>query len=249
MFAAALWDRPKKRLLLARDRLGEKPLYLSVRKDGIFFASEIRALLRLLGGLPEPDLSAWAEFLLFEYIHDPRTPFQGVVKLEPGTVRIFEGANLQERRHVYWNFPLRSPIEGARPEDDIGNCLQVASRQILRSERPVAVALSGGLDSGLVLALSTRAREGGQALRAITVGYPGKPEMDERDPAQRLAREFGIPHHTVELSEDAVVRDFPDLINDSDDLLADIAAPGYRALAKASHELGSPVLLMGQGGG
>lgn len=198
--------------------------------------------------MPEPDLSAWAEFLLFEYVHDPRTPFQGITKLEPGTVGIFEGANLQERSHVYWNFPLHAPIEGTRPKDDIGNCLELGSRQILRSERPVAVALSGGMDSGLVLALAARTRERGQGLQAITVGYPGKPEMDEREAAQKLAREFGIPHHTVELSEGEVVQDFSDLVNESDDLLADIAAPGYRALAKASHELGAPVLLMGQGG-
>ena len=247
MFAVALWDSKKKLLFLARDRLGEKPLYWASRQEGIYFASEIRALFQLLGDVPPADLSAWTEFLLFEYVHDPATPFQGISKLEPGTVRIFSVSG-QSRSHTFWDFPGRQPDPGSVPEQDVGQCLEQASRQILRSERPVAVALSGGMDSGLVLALAVQARGGGEGLQAITIGYPGKPEMDEREAARRLAQELGVRHHTVELSVEEVVEDFPRMVQDCDDLLADIAAPGYRAVARASQRIGAPVLLMGQGG-
>jgi asparagine synthase (glutamine-hydrolysing) len=100
----------------------------------------------------------------------------------------------------------------------------------------------------LVLALAAKSAGQTGGLRSITAGYPGKPEMDERDPAKRLAKELGVEHHEVEISTEAVVDNFSTLIDASDDLLADIAGQGYFALSQKSSEMGAPVLLMGQGG-
>jgi len=247
MFACAIWDQKKRKLILARDRLGEKPLYLHRRRGELSFSSEIRALCRLTKAGYSLDASALAEFLLFEYVHDPKTPIEGITKLAPGTCLTVEAGSARETIHTYWDFPASCPI-GNEPEEDIRRSLEIASRQILRSERPIAVALSGGLDSGLVLALAAQSAGQTGGLRSITVGYPSRPEMDEREPAKRLAEEMGVEHHEVEISTEAVVEGFPSLVDHSDDLLADIAAQGYFTLSKKSSEIGAPVLLMGQGG-
>jgi len=247
MFACGIWDQKKRKLILARDRMGEKPLYLHRRSGELSFASEIRALCRLAKARCSLDASALAEFLLFEYVHDPKTPIEGVSKLAPGTCLTVEADSGRETVYTYWDFPGSSPC-GGNPEEDIRAALEMASRQILRSERPVAVALSGGLDSGLVLALAAKSAGQIGGLRSITVGYPGRPEMDEREPAKRLAEELGVEHHEVEISTESVVNGFQGLVDASDDLLADIAAHGYFALSQKSSEMGAPVLLMGQGG-
>jgi len=247
MFACAIWDQKKRKLVLARDRMGEKPLYLHRRTGELCFASEIRALCRLAKARYSLDASALAEFLLFEYVHDPKTPIEGITKLAPGTCLSVEADSGRETVYTYWDFPGSSAC-GFNPEEDIRAALEMASRQILRSERPVAVALSGGLDSGLVLALAAKSAGQVGGLRSITVGYPGRPEMDEREPAKRLATELGVEHHEVEISTEAVVNNFSKLVDASDDLLADIAGQGYFALSQKSSEMGAPVLLMGQGG-
>jgi len=247
MFACAIWDQKKRKLVLARDRMGEKPLYLFRRGGELSFASEIRALCRLTKAGYSLDASALAEFLLFEYVHDPKTPIEGITKLAPGTCLTVEGDSGRETVHAYWDFPSSCPI-GIKPEEDVRGSLEIASREILRSERPIAVALSGGLDSGLVLALAAKSAGQTGGLRSITVGYPGKPEMDEREPAKRLAEELGVEHHEVEISTQAVVDNFSALVDACDDLLADIAGQGYFALSQKSSEMGAPVLLMGQGG-
>ncbi|MGI8882996.1 MAG: asparagine synthase (glutamine-hydrolyzing) [Pyrinomonadaceae bacterium] len=244
MFAFALWDEKRGRLILARDRMGEKPLYISETDGQILFASELKSLLSSRLVPFELDARAVNLYFHYQYVPEPLTAVKGVRKLDAARMLIIDAKNWQTEEKTYWQMEDAPPLDG-EPSELIREKLEEVSRLIVRSDVPVGVALSGGLDSSAVAAFASRQKSD---LRAFSVGYAGRPESDERRDAEDLARHLKIPFHDVELDTQTIVEFFPELNYWRDDPIADIAGFGYYAVMRLAREHDVPVLLQGQGG-
>jgi asparagine synthase (glutamine-hydrolysing) len=246
MFAFALWDGRLRQLLLARDRLGEKPLYFHRDAQGTFrFASELRSITTGLSAGLELSPQAFNLFLTFQYIPEPLTPVAGIHQLPAGHFLILsEQSSISEpipywdRRHLH-----ASPKE---PAGRVAEAIDTACLLMGTADVPVGVALSGGIDSSLVAAIT--ARHYPQDLQAFTIGYSGRPATDERSQAKELADHLGIPCTEIEIADQEVIDDFPSLMAYMDSPIADIAGYGYFAVSRAARSAGVPVLLSGMGG-
>jgi asparagine synthase (glutamine-hydrolysing) len=245
MFAFALWDKRRERLILARDRMGEKPLYLFERDGQLLFASELKSLLH--SGLVPFELDARAVNLYFhyQYVPEPLTPVKGVRKLDAARMLVIDTAAWRFEEKTYWNIEDALPLPDGEPQYLIRQKLEEVSELIVRSDVPVGVALSSGLDSSVVAAFAARRQP---ELCAFSVGYAGRPEPDERADAEAFARYLKIPFFDVELDTQTIVDFFPELNYWRDDPIADIAGFGYYAVMKLAREHDVPVLLQGQGG-
>jgi asparagine synthase (glutamine-hydrolysing) len=246
MFAFALWDDVRRRLVLARDAMGEKPLYLYERDGRLLFASEMKALLRS-GEVPfELDPGAVDLFFHYQYVPEPRTAVSGVRKLDAAHLLVVDVEPWRVEESCYWRMEDAPPLEGDAPAL-IREQLEEVGELITRADTPVGVALSGGLDSSAVAALAARHRPG--ELHAFSVGYPGRPEgLDERDEALALARHLRLPFHEVEVETEEMVEFFPELNYWRDDPVADYSGHAYYAVMRKAREQGVPVMLQGQGG-
>ena len=245
MFAFALWDSKRRRLVLARDRMGEKPLYLYESEGRLIFASEMKALIAS-GLVPfELDPNAIDLYFHYQYVPEPTTPLNGVRKLDAAHLLTVDTDPWRVEEHCYWRMEDAPPIEG-EPATLIREELETVSEIVIRSDVPVGVALSGGLDSSAIAALAARKYPG--TMHAFSVGYPGRPQHDERAEAKALADYLDMPFHDIELTTDDMVAFFPDLVYWRDDPIADISGFGYYAVMKIAREQGVPVVLQGQGG-
>jgi len=245
MFALALWDKRRRRLVLARDRMGEKPLYLRERDGQLVFASELKALVRA-GAVPfELDAEAVNLYFHYQYVPEPKTALKGVRKLDAAHLLVVDVDQWRVSEECYWRMEDAPPLAGD-PGELIRERLEEVSGLVMRSDVPVGVALSGGLDSSAVAALAARARPG--AVSAFSVGYEGRPESDERADAEDLARQLGLPFREVELTTREIVAFFPELNYWRDDPIADISGHGYYAVMRLARGHGVPVMLQGQGG-
>jgi len=245
MFAFALWDQGRRRLVLARDRMGEKPLYLYERPGRLLFASELKSLVAS-GEVPfELDPEAVNLFFHYQYVPEPLTPLSGVRKLDAARLLVVDVEPWRTEERCYWRMEDAPPVEGDAPSV-IRERLAEVSALVVRADVPVGVALSGGVDSGAVAALAARERP--NDLRAFSVGYEGRPRSDERSEAGELAGLLGLPFHEVELRTEEVVSFFPELNYWRDEPIADISGHGYYAVMRAAREHGVPVMLQGQGG-
>jgi asparagine synthase (glutamine-hydrolysing) len=244
MFAFAVWDVRARRLVVARDRLGEKPLFYWRDEARFAFASEIKALLDLLPSPPPLSPAAIDTFLHYQYVIEPTTPLEGVAKLPAGHVLEIDADHWATTPRAYWGMSRVPPIDAAPAE-----CLRVAMERAieltLRSYANVGVALSGGLDSAAIAALAARRRKN---IAAFTVGYPGHPAFDERHAARQLADRLSIPWFNTELSTDQFAAFFPELVSVLDEPIGDIAAYGHYAVAQLAAYHGVKVLLTGIGG-
>ncbi len=244
MFAFALWDVRRQKLVLARDRMGEKPLYLYETDGRILFASEMKSLLAS-GCVPFAlDERAVNLYFHYQYVPEPLTAVKGVRKLDAARMLVIDVKEWRTEEKTYWKLEDAPPIKGDAPEI-IRHSLAEVSRLIVRSDVPVGVALSGGLDSSIVAALAAKQQPN---LHAFSVGYAGRPESDERFEAEKLARYLKIPFYDVELDTSKIVEFFPKLNFWRDDPIADIAGFGYYAVMKLARRHNVPVMLQGQGG-
>lgn len=246
MFAFALWDDKRRRLLFARDRMGEKPIYLYERDGRIVFASEMKALLRS-GLVPfELDPTAIDRYFHYQYIPEPRTALKGVRKLAAAHTLIVDLEPWQAREKCYWKMEDALPIEGDAPAV-IHQEFDAVGQLVTRADVPVGVALSGGLDSSAVAAFAARHYQG--ELHAFSIGYEGRPaECDERADARALADHLGLHFHEAEVRTEEVVDFFSELQFLKDDPIADYAGHSYHAVMKLAREHAVPVVLQGQGG-
>jgi asparagine synthase (glutamine-hydrolysing) len=244
MFALALWDARRRRLVLARDRMGEKPLYLCERGGALYFASEMKAL--LAGGQVAPELEPDAvhAYLHLGYVPEPGTALREVRKLPAASMVVVDADAGSHTQRTYWRMEDAAPRHG-EPGPLIREELERVSALVVRSDVPVGVALSGGIDSSAVAVLAARARPGG--LQAFGVGYPGAHEFDERREAEELCARIGIAFHGVEVGVEEMTDFFPELVFWRDDPIADWAGHGYYALMRAADEAGVRVMLQGQG--
>ncbi|MBN1257227.1 MAG: asparagine synthase (glutamine-hydrolyzing) [Planctomycetes bacterium] len=245
MFAFALWDNRENRLLLARDRIGEKPLYLYESDGELLFASELKAL--LASGRISKKLApeALELYLHYQYVPQPLTLLQEVCKLPPAHLLILEPESGRRELRQYWSMTEIPAVTGD-PTPAIRSELQEIGRLIIRSDVPIGIALSGGIDSSLVAALAVR--ECPQELQAFCVGYPGRPEYDERSQAHAFAEKLHLPFHELELRQEEIIDGFPGFVARLDEPIADIAAFGHYAVMRAARDNGVKVMLCGLGG-
>ena len=244
MFAFALWNGATGRLLLARDRIGEKPLYYWRDGERFVFASEIKALLELIPVRPALSPDNLNAYLHYQFVIEPETLLEGVHRLPAGHVLDLSADRWDAAPQPYWNLSSLPPIEG-EPAAGLRDALESAVELTLRSDAPVGLALSGGMDSGIVAALASRKRKD---LTAFTIGYPGQHQFDERSDARQLAEWLNIPWHSAELPTDEFAAFFPSLVGSVDEPIADVAAYGHYAVSKLAAEHGIKVLLTGIGG-
>jgi asparagine synthase (glutamine-hydrolysing) len=243
-FAFAIWARESSRLWLARDRVGEKPLYYWRDGSRLVFASEIKAIVELLPSPPPLSPDSLVTYLHYQFVLEPDTPLEGVRKLPAGhVIEIGSDCWTAEPRR-YWDLASVPALDGD-PLERLRHALESAVDLTLRSDAPVGVALSGGLDSGVIAALASRRR---RDLAAFTVGYPGQRDFDERAQASELAASLKIPWHSAELCTEDFVAIFPDLIARLDEPIADVASYGHFAVSKLARDHGVKVLLTGIGG-
>jgi asparagine synthase (glutamine-hydrolysing) len=244
MYAIALYDANRRRVILVRDRMGEKPLYLYHQPGRLLFASEMKSI--LASGLIKFDLDAAAinDYLHFSYVPDPATAVVGVDKLPAGRMLIVDLDPWKIEEKQYWRMEDAPALTG-NPADHIRERLEEIGKLIIRSDVPVGVALSAGLDSGMVAALAAKNSPG--QIHALSIGYAGRPHSDERARAKQLADHLKMPFHDYEVGTEEVVECFADRNFMRDDPIADISGHGYYALSRLARQNNIPVLLQGHG--
>lgn len=244
MFAFALWDERGHRLMLARDRFGEKPLYYTTpaaMQGSLWFASEIKALLAYPGverGIAEEHLE---EYLLYRNVAAPATLFRNIFQLRPGHLMVAEHGTVRESRY-YNNDPAGESVPS--PDEEIDGLLSQSVTRRLMSDVQLGTVLSGGLDSSLVSGLAARARG---HLDTFCVGF-ADPRYDERPFARAVAEAIHSTHHELVVNASDIVRELPRLTWANDEPLThpnSIAMHLVFGFAKREH--GVTVLLSGEG--
>ena len=206
MFALAVWDCTRKRLVLARDRVGKKPLYYSFANGRLVFGSEIKAV------LADPTVArclnprAIPAYLTFGYVPTPETFFDGVKSVPPGQVLVFEDGEV--RLESYWSLPLvkdagdRLDISLQEAASGVRTRLRKAVERRLVSDAPLGAFLSGGIDSSAIVGLMSEVMSG--PVSTFTIGFDDKEGFDERPYAHRIAQRFRTEHHEFVIDPAAV---------------------------------------------
>jgi asparagine synthase (glutamine-hydrolysing) len=202
MFSLAIYDRTKRKLVLARDRLGKKPLHYALLKDKLYFGSEIKSILAVAPELAEVNAQGLLEYLYYGYVPDPITAFTGIQKLPPGHLLEFEEGKIQIRE--YWDLPeYNTHVPKSEEEclEELEHRLLEATRIRLISDVPLGAFLSGGTDSSTIVALMARASSG--PVKTFSIGFT-KDDFNEAEYARVVARKFGTDHHEMILEPDVV---------------------------------------------
>ncbi len=245
-FGLAVWDARSRRAVLARDRLGVKPLYYAVEGDLLVFGSELKSV--LASGLVELtlDYEAIDSYLTLGFFPGPRTPLAKVAKLLPGHRLIADPTGVRVER--YWEHPKPSADDPRLSTDEYADGLlaelEESVRLRLMSDVPLGAMLSGGLDSSLIVALM--ARNMPDPVKTFSVGFREAGSENELADARHVAQVFGTDHHELELSYNDAAIELDDLAWYLDEPLADLSALGFLALSQlaAKHVT---VALSGQG--
>jgi len=243
-FGMAVWDRRERRLVLARDRLGVKPLYYAEAGDRVVFASELKSL--LASGIVETELDYEAidAYITFGFVPGPLTPLARVRKLMPGERLVVDPRGLRLER--YWTYPAPEPdLEASEDElaEELIARLDEAVRLRLMSDVPLGAMLSGGLDSSLIVALM--AKHMSEPVKTFSIGFTEDRDNELAD-ARFVADLFGTEHHELELSYTQQQVDLADLVWAMDEPVADLSSLGFLAISElaARHVT---VALSGQG--
>jgi asparagine synthase (glutamine-hydrolysing) len=245
MFAFAIWDARRDRLFLARDRFGEKPLFLCENRGGLYFASEIKALLRVPGVPRAVDLEAVWDYLAYRYVPGPKTLFAGIRKLMPGTTATWERGKWKEER--YWTSPDRGPPRALRSERGAVPAflarLDEAVELQMVSDVPYGAFLSGGLDSSTIVALMSRHSS---SVNTFSVGF-GEDGYSELAYASEVARHFGTRHHEIVVGHREFIDRLPQLVASRDAPVSEPAdIPIYLLAREAARTV--KMVLTGEGG-
>lgn len=245
MFAFALLDKKQRKVLIARDRIGEKPLYLAFHGDRLVFASEMRGLIGS-GAVPfEIDPGGVNLFMHYGFVPEPFTAVRGVTKLYGGHLIEINLDQWNVATRCWWRMEDAPPID-ADPGTTIRGVLEELSSLVVRSDVPVGVALSGGVDSSLIAMLAQRELHGN--VTAFSIGYEGGAWQDETSMAQEFADKVGIKMHVRQLSVKYAADSFADICFKRDDPTSDLSGASYFAVMQMAREHGVPVMLMGHGG-
>jgi len=246
IFAFALWDEANKRLLLARDHLGVKPLYYTEVDGRLLFASEIKSLLEYPGCPRQIDLAALSMLFTLRYVPSPTTLFKGIYKLPPATFLSADSKGVSCTKYWQW-VPQPSPMSGeAELVERYRELLFDSVRLQMRSDVPVGLFLSSGVDSGALLALMSQCSP--TAVQAFTIGFSdgeGGPG-DEVEDARRLATQFGAQHSVLTLGPGDYRDYYERFLWDMEEPLGHEAAPAFFFLSKLAAR-SVKVVMCGQG--
>jgi len=221
MFAFAIWDCRSQRLLLARDRLGVKPLHYSVTRSGLLFGSEIKALLSTGEIDPVPDLASLHQFLLWQCIPSPRTGICGISKLPPASILTWQpGGHIHIQK--YWELDCSQPLTADANDlsEQVRGLVQESTKLRLIADVPVGIFLSGGIDSACVLAAARSAHRG--KIQTFSVSFAHQ-DFDESRYARLLATYFETEHHEFRVTP-KVMELLPEMAGRFDEPFADAAA-------------------------
>ncbi len=246
MFALTLHDKIKHKVYLIRDRMGEKPLYYTFTKSGLVFASEMKALLQVRGIDKTLNHNSLDQFFHFYYIIEPATAFRHIHKLPAGNYLEIDIPTGETKLTKYWDAAQIQPTMDSNPTRRIKDEFAYACEIAMRSDVPVGISLSGGIDSGSILALCAPKYKA--AMKAFSVGYAGTPPSDERQMAKDLAAKFKVEFFETEITTKDIVDFFPRLVWAADDPIADIASHSIYAVSHLARQHKVPVLLGGLGG-
>ena len=242
MFALAVWDARRRRLVLARDRLGIKPLYYAQRGAGLVFGSELKAL--LAGGLDRSvDRQALHDYLSLGYVPGPRTIFAGARKLPPAHLLVCERGEVSLRRYWTLGYPPAATWSDDEAAARLRDLLRDTVRGHLMSDVPLGVFLSGGVDSSTLVALMREI--GGGPIRTFSIGFDDA-SYDELAGARSVARRFDTEHHELVLRPDAVDL-VPALVRAFDEPFADSSAVAVYCVSRLARDH-VKVVLSGEGG-
>ncbi len=244
MFAFALWDTRRRRLLVARDHLGQKPLYYAHNDNGFAFASEIKGLLAFDPALRKLNLEALDQYLGLRLIAPPLSMFQGIHKLPPGHLLTLEHGE-QPAIRAYWDLAYLPKLEGSDEEltDELERQVEESLRLHLVSDVPVGAFLSGGLDSSLLVAMLSE-RIGAKKLPTFTIGLDYA-QFDEAPHARAVAQRYGTDHHEASLVP-SLLKYLPKLITHLDEPSDPLSLCAYQVSELASRHV--KVVIGGDGG-
>lgn len=250
MFAFALWDTRRRRLVLARDRLGIKPLYYTLSGSTLSFASELKALLADPGLDRSIDEDALSCYLALRYVPAPATLLSSVRKLPPATLLVWDEGRVRFDR--YWDL-ASTPVRDALPMSEAEAAIELRERiddcveMRLMSEVPLGAFLSGGLDSTMVTAAMQARRGAHEPIRTFAVGYGDAAHLSELPWARLAAERLGTAHHEVAVDSETAVAGLPDIVWALDEPIADPAAVPLYFLSRRTRE-SVTVVLSGEGG-
>ncbi len=243
MFAFALWDSQERSLMIARDRVGKKPLFYHLALNGdLRFASELKALASVVPMVP--DLQTVRLFLGLQYVPAPRTGFVGIEQLLPGSYAIWKDGQLQLEQYHEWDIRTKTNDTPAQMDARLRELLEesVKIRQ-LAADVPVGAFLSGGIDSAAIVAYASQHTK---KLQTFTMGFP-ELNMDERREAREIAKTFGTDHHEFEARPEHLQELVDELVSQYDAPYADSSALPLWLLAKETSK-SIKVVLTGDGG-
>ena len=246
MFAFCLWDISKQELFVARDRIGEKTIYYSQLPTGVVFSTELKAILKNYVTKPQLNLEQLAAPIRYTAPTSKQDTFiEQIKRVEPGQYILVNRDGFTKK--LYWQRNIKPNFSGSyfEAKEETLRLLRESIDINMRSDVPVAVMLSGGVDSSAIAAL---AKETGREVHTITAGYKGIHDCDERDVARRFAKERGFIYHEVELDEADFQNCFDEFTQFIDEPITDSAALAQWALYKKVKSLGFKVLLGGMGG-
>lgn len=247
-FAFAIWDKSRQRMMLARDRIGVRPLFYTEQGGGLFFASEIKALLKVPGVEAQIDPIALDEIFTLWAPLPPRTGFKNISELPPGHIMLIE--NGQYRIESYWSldYPEMGDARDSRPEREIADellaLLDDATRIRMRADVPVGAYLSGGLDSSITTALATRHTP--HRLSTFSVSFDSA-EHDESAFQQLMSAALGTAHANVHCGIHDIAGCFPKVIAHAERPLVRTAPAPLFLLSGLVREHGMKVVLTGEG--
>jgi asparagine synthase (glutamine-hydrolysing) len=244
IFAFAIWDAINRELFLARDHLGIKPLYYTAIGDRFVFASEIKALMQDPECPRSVNLEALAELFTFRYVPAPKTLFQGIFKLPPGHSMRVTHQGVKVQRFWTWIPKLRTEWREAQLVEEYQGLLEDAVRLQLRSDVPLGLFLSSGVDSGALLAIMSR--HSSQPVRAFTIGFEGGEKTNEVEDAQETANRFGAHHSYMTVSPKDYEAHYERYMLDLEEPVGHEAAAAHYFVAKITSEQ-VKVALSGQG--
>ena len=244
MFAFALWDFKSKKLILARDPFGKKPLLYSIENNQLFFSSELKSLEKIINKA-EINTLAVESLFKFRFIHEPLTIYKQVKKLSAGHILVYADDSIKINK--WYNVSLINDFKSDKTliKKDLITLFDSAVEKRLVSDVPLGVLLSGGIDSSLIVASLA---EKGKSLPCYTMGFENSSTYyEERPEALKLANHFGMKHYSLEVSSSKLLSIIPEVFQASDEPFADSSALPFYALSKEiSNNL--TVALSGDGG-
>ncbi len=246
MFAFALWDEKQAQLLIARDRLGVKPLYYAETEHGFIFASELRAILSTGWVERRIDANAAADYLRYQTVHAPNTIIEGVHMLMPGHRMIIHSKGIHTER--WWDLTdSRVRLDGSEPKESIhkrvNELLQSSVELRMRADVPFGAFLSGGIDSSIVVGLMSRISAHPVNTFSITFNEQA---YDESPYSELIAKRFNTKHTAIQLSADHFLRMMPEALQAMDHPSGD--GPNTYVVSKATRDAGVKMALSGLGG-